>query len=142
MEKNDKQQAMPSRTPPFPPTVETNKRKHDDEPLEDSDSGLPRSPKRLLREPLIREEIFAEIEWLDASTNSHGDPDVVVLDREEIVGQLESGASVLALESTETWRSHCRASFCLPRELRGRPNIESGYRLNLKDISLTVSDDN
>ncbi|KAE9365414.1 hypothetical protein N431DRAFT_496510 [Stipitochalara longipes BDJ] len=63
------------------------------------------------------------------------DPDEVALDRGDIERELHSGDSVFILESTASWQSHCRARFCLPRELRGRPNIESEYRLNLKDIA-------
>ncbi|KAH8749426.1 hypothetical protein BGZ57DRAFT_710906, partial [Hyaloscypha finlandica] len=41
----------------------------------------------------------------------------------------------LVLEFTKSWKSHCRARFCIPRERWEKPNVESEYRLNLKNLT-------
>lgn len=61
------------------------------------------------------------------------DRDVIEMDRQNIKQQLSSGSSTLVLETSASNRSHCRASFCIPQQLRGLPNIESRYRFNLMD---------
>jgi hypothetical protein len=133
MSESSKEQDIPAKNTRLA-TAETQKRKYDDERGEVLNSRRSRARRRRFQ-GLTREKILAEITRLMDSTQDDQDPDLVVLDREEIERQLRSGAAVLVLEDTETWQSHCRARFCLPRELRGRPNITSKYRLNLKDVT-------
>lgn len=52
-------------------------------------------------------------------------------DKKIIEERLASGTFVLVSSKS----SHCRAWNCLPRVLSGRPNIESDFRFNLKDLS-------
>jgi hypothetical protein len=88
-----------------------------------------------VREPLAREELAADRELLNNSKDGDDDPDLVALDRKDIERQPQSGASILVLEFTTSWKSHCRARFCIPRERWEKPNIESEYRINLKDLT-------
>ena len=37
------------------------------------------------------------------------------------------------LAETNNGRSICRAEFCIPEMLRGRPSIKCDYRFNLRD---------
>ncbi|KAN0120277.1 hypothetical protein V8E51_002485 [Hyaloscypha variabilis] len=69
----------------------------------------------------------------DPEPSRPGQGDIIELDREDIREQLASGSSILVLETTSNWRSYCRANFCIPQLLRGRPNIECDYRFNLRD---------
>jgi hypothetical protein len=69
----------------------------------------------------------------DSESSGPGQGDIIELDREDIREQLASGSSILVLETTSNWRSYCRANFCIPQLLRGRPNIECDYRFNLMD---------
>jgi hypothetical protein len=69
----------------------------------------------------------------DPEPSRPGQGDIIELDREDIREQLASGSSILVLETTSNWRSYCRANFCIPQLLRGRPNIECDYRFNLMD---------
>jgi hypothetical protein len=69
----------------------------------------------------------------DSESSGLGQGDIIELDRQDIMEQLSSGSSILVLETTSNWRSYCRANFCIPRILRGRPNIECDYRFNLMD---------
>ncbi|RDL38790.1 uncharacterized protein BP5553_03130 [Venustampulla echinocandica] len=69
----------------------------------------------------------------DSESSGPGQGDIIELDREDIMEQLTSGSSILVLETTSNWRSYCRANFCIPQLLRGRPNIECDYRFNLID---------
>lgn len=69
----------------------------------------------------------------DSESSGPGHCDIIELDREDIRKQLTSGSSFLVLETTSNWRSYCRANFCIPQLLRGRPNIECDYRFNLMD---------
>jgi hypothetical protein len=69
----------------------------------------------------------------DSESSGPGQGDIIELDREDIREQLTSGSSILVLETTSNWRSYCRANFCIPQLLRGRPNIECDYRFNLMD---------
>lgn len=61
--------------------------------------------------------------------------ELIEADKKDIENQLQSNSSVLILESSSTWRAHCRALFCIPRGLRKRPNIESDFRFNLLDLT-------
>ncbi len=61
--------------------------------------------------------------------------DIIELDRQDIKEQLSSGSSILVLETTSNLRSSCRANLCIPKLLRGRPNIECDYRFNLLDCT-------
>jgi hypothetical protein len=61
--------------------------------------------------------------------------DPVVVDRNEIEKQLQSGASVFVLEVPKSNRSHCKARFCFPKEVRGNNTIDSRFHLNLKDLT-------
>ena len=69
----------------------------------------------------------------DSESSGPGHGDIIELDRQDIKEQLSSGSSILVLQTTSNWRSYCRANFCIPRLLRGRPNIECDYRFNLMD---------
>jgi hypothetical protein len=69
----------------------------------------------------------------DSESSGPGQGDIIELDRQDIIEQLSSGSSILVLQTTSNWRSYCRANFCIPRILRGRPNIECDYRFNLMD---------
>ena len=69
----------------------------------------------------------------DSESSGPGQGDIIELDRQDIMEQLSSGSSILVLETTSNWRSYCRANFCVPQILRGRPNIECDYRFNLMD---------
>jgi len=69
----------------------------------------------------------------DPEPSRPGQGDIIELDREDIREQLASGSSILVLETTSNWRSYCRANFCIPQLLRGRPNVECDYRFNLMD---------
>jgi hypothetical protein len=69
----------------------------------------------------------------DSESSGPGQSDIIELDRQDITEQLSSGSSILVLQTTSNWRSYCRANFCIPQILRGRPNIECDYRFNLMD---------
>lgn len=61
--------------------------------------------------------------------------DPVTTDKSGIEEELQSGSSILVLESTPSRRSHCRALLCIRHKLTGIINIESDYRFNLKDLT-------
>jgi hypothetical protein len=136
MSENDKPRALPTDVA-LPPTMESHKRKQDGAIPEDSTNRPTKSQRRLLWEQPTEEQLKAEEEHFNKlmaevdEIMKNYDP--VVLDRREIEQQLQAGASVFVLEIPKSMRSHCRASFCIPSEVRGRSNIESAYRLNLKD---------
>ena len=65
----------------------------------------------------------------------------VAVDKSDIEEELQSGSSILVLESTPNKRSHCQALLCLKRELTGIPHIEPDFRLNLKDLAGKQSGD-
>ena len=67
----------------------------------------------------------------DSESSGPGQGDIIGLDRQDIKEQLSSGSSILVLQTTSNWTSYCRANFCIPKLLRGRPNIECDYRFNL-----------
>jgi hypothetical protein len=69
----------------------------------------------------------------DSESSGPGQDDIIELDRQDIKEQLSSGSSILVLQTTSNWTSYCRAKFCIPQLLRGRPNIECDYRFNLMD---------
>jgi hypothetical protein len=69
----------------------------------------------------------------DSESSGPGQGDIIGLDRQDIKEQLSSGSSILVLQTTSNWTSYCRANFCIPKLLRGRPNIECDYRFNLMD---------
>jgi hypothetical protein len=114
-------------------TAESHKRKQVADPSENPDSGRGISSKKLLLQRLARKKVATETKELENPDEDYIEPDPVALDRKEVEQQLHSGASIFVLERTKSWRSYCRARFCIPREWRGRPTIESAYRLNLKD---------
>ncbi|CZR52351.1 uncharacterized protein PAC_02228 [Phialocephala subalpina] len=61
--------------------------------------------------------------------------DLIEADRKYLEKMLESKTSVLVLERSHTWRAHCRANFCIPKQLTKRPNIESNFRLKLFNLT-------
>ena len=81
----------------------------------------------------VEELNYGEGESDDSESSRPGQGDIIELDREDIREQLTSGSSILVLETISNWRSHCRANFCIPQLLRGRPNIECDFRFNLMD---------
>jgi hypothetical protein len=83
-----------------------------------------------------REELDQRRARLDAKMEEKRKAyDPVIEDRKQIGHQLQSGTSIFVLEYSKSARSHCRAKFCIPSELQGYPNIDSHYRLNLKDTT-------
>jgi len=79
------------------------------------------------------EKSYSEGEIDDFESPEWEQGDILELDRKDIREQLSSGLSILVLQTTSNWRSHCRARFCIPQMLRGRPNIECDFRFNLMD---------
>ena len=67
--------------------------------------------------------------------------DPLTTDQSDVENELQSGSSILVLESTLSRHSHCRALFCLWYKLTGIINIKSDYRFNLKDLTRRRSGD-
>jgi len=116
---------------------DTNKRKYSNGVPCVSETKRPRRARKGRFQGLTPEEALAKSLEVTRSIQAYENlaPDPVTLDRTEIEEQLRSGHSVFVLERTQTWQSHCRARFCIPKEWSGKPNIQSPYRLNLKGVT-------